>query len=119
MGARKYIPAKKAAEVQRRAPTRKYKKRGCHFRLKLYVTGPTARSTKAIANLKTVCDDYLKGRYDLEVIDIYQQPDKAYSQQIIAAPTLVRHLPLPLRRVIGDLSDTEQLLMRLEITQLE
>ena len=119
MGARKYNAARKAADLRRKEATRKDKKRGRRFRLKLYVTGPTERSTRAIQNLKTLCDDHLKGRYDLEVIDIFQQPDKAYSEQIIAAPTLVRHLPLPLRRVIGDLSDTQQLLMRLEITQAE
>jgi circadian clock protein KaiB len=82
------------------------------------VTGPTPRSTKAIANLKTLCNEHLQGRYELEIIDIFQQPDKAYSEQIIAAPTLVRHLPLPLRRVIGDLSDTKQLLTRLEVTEI-
>lgn len=84
-----------------------------HFRL--YVSGVTNRSTKAITNLKTICDAHLAGRYELEVIDIYKQPDKAYTEQIVAAPTLVKQLPAPLRRFIGDLSDTQRLLAGLEI----
>jgi circadian clock protein KaiB len=96
MAARKYTRPKKAAPAPRKS-----KRAGSKFRLKLYVTGPTARSTRAIANLKTLCNEHLQGRYELEIIDIFQQPDKAYSEQIIAAPTLVRHLTLPLRRVIA------------------
>ena len=78
--------------------------------LRLYVTGITPRSTKAIANVKEICEKYLKGRYKLEVIDIYQQPKLAQGEQIIAAPTLIKKLPLPLRRLIGDMSDTEKFL---------
>jgi circadian clock protein KaiB len=85
------------------------------YLFKLYITGATARSTKALTNLKSLCETHLPGRYDLEVIDIYQQPNKARHEQILAAPTLVKILPAPLRRFIGDLSDSEQLLAHLQI----
>jgi len=83
--------------------------------LRLYVAGLTPRSTKAIANVKEICEKYLKGRYELEVIDIYQQPKLAHGQQIIAAPTLIKKLPLPLRRLIGDMSDTERFLVGIDL----
>ena len=86
-----------------------------HYVLKLYVTGMTPRSTKAIERLKVICDEYLAGRYELEVIDIYQQPKLAQGEQIIAAPTLVKSLPLPLRRLVGDLSDKERVLVGLDL----
>lgn len=85
------------------------------YLLKLYVTGSTPRSAKAIANLKKICEEHLKGRYDLEVIDIYQQPTLAEGEQILAAPTLVKKLPPPLRRFIGDMSQTETILLGLDI----
>jgi len=81
----------------------------------LYVTGATPRSSKAIQNLKTLCEKHLTAGYELEVVDIYQQPELAAGQQIIAAPTLVRHFPLPLRKFIGDLSNTDHILV--EITR--
>jgi circadian clock protein KaiB len=81
--------------------------------LKLYTTGNTYRSSAAIANIRSLCDDYLPGRYDLEVVDIYQQPAEAVSQQIIAAPTLVKHFPRPVRRMIGDLADRQRVLVGL------
>ena len=83
--------------------------------LRLYVTGSTPRSTKAIQNIRAICEEYLRGRYDLEVIDIYQQPVLARGEQIIAAPTLIRKLPEPLRKVVGDLSNTDRVLMGLDI----
>ena len=83
--------------------------------LRLYVTGLTPRSSRAVGNLKAVCDEYLAGRYDLEVIDIYQQPALARGEQIIAAPTLIKKLPLPVRRMIGDLSDRERVLVGLDL----
>ena len=83
--------------------------------LRLYITGLTPRSSRAVKNLKTVCDEYLAGRYDLEVIDIYQQPGLARGEQIIAAPTLIKKLPLPVRRIIGDLSDRERVLVGLDL----
>ncbi len=83
--------------------------------LRLYVTGMTARSTRAVENVRTICEEHLQGRYDLEVIDIYQQPTLAKGEQIVAAPTLIKKLPLPLRRVIGDLSSTERVLVGLDL----
>jgi circadian clock protein KaiB len=81
--------------------------------LRLYVTGASAASTRAIANLKKICQERLHGRYQLEVIDIFQQPELASGEQIGAAPTLVKALPLPLRRFIGDLSRAESILVGL------
>jgi circadian clock protein KaiB len=83
--------------------------------LKLYVTGKTPRSTRAVENLRTICDEHLKGRYDLEVIDIYQQPALLAGEQIIAAPTLVKKLPLPVRRLVGDMSNRRRVLVGLDL----
>jgi circadian clock protein KaiB len=83
--------------------------------LRLYVTGTTPKSVSAIRNIRKICDEHLKGAYDLEVIDIYQQPVLAKGEQIIAAPTLLKKLPLPLRRFIGDMSNTEQILLGLDL----
>lgn len=89
--------------------------RGSNYVLRLYVTGATARSRRAIVNLDGICREYLKGRYDLEVIDVYQKPTLAKDEQIIAAPTLIRKLPLPIRRIIGDLSDRDAVLLGLDL----
>lgn len=83
--------------------------------LRLYVTGMTPRSTVALANLKAICEKHLKGRYELEVIDIYKQPQLASGEQIIATPTLIKQLPAPLRRIVGDLSDAERVLLGLDL----
>ncbi len=83
--------------------------------LRLYVTGMTPQSRRAIANIKQICEEHLKDRYRLEVIDIYQQPVLAEGEQIIATPTLVKKLPLPLRRLLGDLSNTERVLVGLDL----
>ncbi len=83
--------------------------------LRLYVTGMTPRSTRAIENVRKICEEHLEGRYDLEVIDVYQQPTLLKGEQIVAAPTLIKKLPLPLRRVIGDMSNTERVLLGLDL----
>jgi circadian clock protein KaiB len=83
--------------------------------LRLYVTGTTPRSALAIANIKGICEEHLKGRYELEVIDVYQRPALAADEQIVATPTLIRELPAPLRRLIGDLSDVDRVLMGLDL----
>lgn len=83
--------------------------------LRLYITGMTRRSMQAVANLKAVCEEYLIGRYDLEVIDIYQQPLLAKGDQIVATPTLIKKLPVPVRRMVGDLSQQERVLVGLDI----
>lgn len=81
--------------------------------LGLYVTGMTPRAVRAIRNVRAICDEHLKGGYDLEVVDLYQQPALAREAQIIAAPTLIRKLPLPLRRIIGDMSELDRVLVGL------
>ena len=83
--------------------------------LRLYVTGSTPRSALAIRNLKAICDEHLKGRYVLEVIDVYQRPKLARDEQIVATPTLIKALPTPLRRIIGDLSNVDRVLMGLDL----
>jgi circadian clock protein KaiB len=83
--------------------------------LRLYVTGSTGRSLRAIHNLKKLCEEHLSEDYDLEVIDIYNDPAAAREAQIIAAPTLVKKLPLPIRKFVGDLSDTQKILVALDI----
>ncbi|KLK88358.1 hypothetical protein SZ63_04845 [Methanoculleus sediminis] len=87
--------------------------------LRLYVTGMTPRSQKAIENIKEISEEHLAGRYDLEVIDIYQQPERAQEAQVVATPTLIKQLPLPLRKLIGDMSDKERVLVGLGIQQKE
>lgn len=89
------------------------------YTLKLYVTGTTPQSSRAIANIKKICEEHLKGRYNLEVIDLYKNPSLAAGEQIIAAPTLVKHLPPPLRRIIGDLSNTEKVMVGLDLKKIE
>lgn len=79
------------------------------------MAGATPKSVRAIANLKRICKEHLQGSYSLEVIDLYQRPQLAEGEQIIAAPTLVKALPLPLRRMIGTLSDTERVLVGLDL----
>jgi circadian clock protein KaiB len=83
--------------------------------LRLYVAGTSSKSARAVANIKEICESSLKNRYDLEVIDIYQQPVLLKGEQIVAAPTLVKKLPPPLRKFIGDMSDTERILVGLDL----
>lgn len=89
--------------------------RGVAYRLQLYVTGSTPRSLKAISNLRRLCEEHLAGDYDLEVIDMYKNPGVASAEQIIASPTLIKRLPAPLRRFVGDLSNTQKILLGLDI----
>ena len=86
--------------------------------LRLYVAGLTARSRTAISNITTICEEHLQGRYDLEVIDVFQRPILAREEQIIATPTLVKKLPAPLRRLIGDLSEREKVLVGLDLRRM-
>jgi circadian clock protein KaiB len=88
------------------------------YRLRLYVSGSTPRSTQAISSIKAMCEEHLQGRYELEVVDLYQQPHLAREVQVIAAPTLVKEMPLPLKRVIGDMRDEEKVLLGLDIQAL-
>lgn len=95
-----------------RAATRKAKPKVV---LKLYIAGSTSRSTRAIKNAKEICETHLEGRYDLDVIDLLKEPSLAKDDQILAVPTLIKRLPLPLRRVIGDLSDQDVVLVGLDL----
>jgi len=81
--------------------------------LTLYVTGATAGSLRAIANIKAVCEQHLKGRYQLEIVDVYRRPERLRRDQVVAVPTLIKKLPIPLRLLVGDLSRTEQVLQGL------
>lgn len=83
--------------------------------LRLYVAGHTEKSIRAIGNLKRICEEHLSGRYTIEVIDLVQQPQLARSDQIVALPTLVRRLPPPLKKIIGDLSNEDRVLVGLEV----
>jgi circadian clock protein KaiB len=94
-------------------------KKETYYILKLYVTGSTPQSARAIDNIRKVCEEHLKAQYSLEVIDLYKQPSLAAGEQIIAAPTLVKQLPLPLRRILGDLSNTEKVLVGLDLKKAE
>jgi circadian clock protein KaiB len=85
------------------------------WNLRLYVAGQTPRSTAALANLKKICDEHLAGRYRIEVVDLMKTPQLARDHQILAVPTLVRELPAPLKKIIGDLSNTERALLGLDL----
>lgn len=86
-----------------------------HYNLRLYVAGQTPKSLSAIANLNSICEEHLAGSYTIEVIDLLENPQLAAGDQILAVPTLVRHLPPPIKRVIGNLSNTERVLVGLDI----
>jgi len=105
---RKTGGAVSAEEWERAAPPQRYV-------LRLYVTGMNERSIQAIRNMKAICDEYLQDQYDLEVIDVYKQPALAKGEQILAVPTLVKKLPLPLRKVVGDMSQKEKVLLGLDL----
>ena len=108
------IPAKKSS------PARKMKQaaspaRQAKYVLRLYISGSTSKSALAVENIKRVCEQHLKNRYNLEVIDIYQQAHLARDEQIVAVPTLIKRLPLPLRRLIGDMSNLQKVLFGLDL----
>ncbi|HLI80838.1 MAG TPA: circadian clock KaiB family protein [Candidatus Binataceae bacterium] len=103
-------PARKSA---RKAPTSE--NGGEFWTLRLYVAGQSPRSAAAIANLRRICDTHLAGRYEVEIIDLVRHPELAKADQIVAIPTLVKKLPVPVRHIIGDLSATERVLVSLEL----
>ena len=86
-----------------------------HYTVRLYVAGTTPHALRAISYIKKICEEHLHGRYELQVIDLYQQPQLAQGEQIIAAPTLIKKLPPPLRRIIGDMSNEERILVGLDL----
>jgi circadian clock protein KaiB len=87
------------------------------FSFKLFISGASPNSARAIANLKSICEKYIHTGYELEIIDVYQQPSKAKSEQLIALPMLIKYLPLPVKRLFGDLSDTGKVLKGLGLNQ--
>ena len=101
--------------AQREVTTARRKAASSRYVLKLYVAGQSPKSVNAIVNIKKICEVNLPGRYVLDVIDLYQQPQLAQGEQVIAVPTLIRKLPQPLRRIIGDMSNTERVLAGLDI----
>ena len=109
------MKANRARPAQPKVTTAPRKAASRRYVLKLYVAGQSPKSVNAIANIRKLCETHLHGRYVLDVIDLYQQPQLAQGEQIIAVPTLIRKLPLPLRRIIGDLSNTERVLVGLDI----
>jgi circadian clock protein KaiB len=88
---------------------------GAFFELRLYIAGQTSRSLAALANLKRICEEHLQGRYRIEVIDLLEHPQLARGDQILALPTVVRKLPEPIRKLVGDLSNTENALVGLDL----
>ncbi len=86
-----------------------------NYVLRLYITGMTLRSTQAIERVRALCDEYLPGRYSLEVIDLYKQPELAQQAQLIASPTLIKESPLPLRRLVGSMTDVDRILGGLDL----
>lgn len=106
--ASKQTVTKKFARAAKRATPEQYV-------LRLYVTGMTPKSVRAIENLRAICEEYLPSHYDLEVIDIYQRPSLLQGEQIIAAPTLIKKLPEPLRRLVGDMSNKDRVLLGLDL----
>jgi circadian clock protein KaiB len=101
------------APVRKKTPSRRQTK--AKYLLRLYVTGTTGKSVRAIQNVRRICEEHLQGLYDLEVVDIYKNLPLARGDQIIAAPTLIKRLPAPLRRLIGDMSDEQRVLVGLDI----
>jgi len=101
------VPRRRAAKATPPAPEKRI--------LRLYLTGTTPASIRALTNLKRICEEHLQGLYELEVIDIYQRPHLLAGEQILAAPTLIKQLPPPLRRLVGDMSNTDQVLLGLDL----
>jgi circadian clock protein KaiB len=102
----------------RPTPSRITKRASPQYQLRLYVAGQSARSIAALSNLRKICDGHLGGRYAIEVVDLLENPHLAKGDEIIAIPTLVRRLPPPMRKIIGDLSNVERVLLGLEVVKL-
>ena len=109
-------PLREAKPTKKR-PAKKAKKK--LWELRLYVAGQTPKSLEAFANLKAICEEHMPGHYEIEVIDLLKNPQLAKGDQIIAIPTLVRKLPEPIRKIIGDLSNTERVLVGLDLRPLQ
>src|SRR5215475_8743375 len=101
---------------RKKSKVKKAKRPRMMYELSLYITGRTPRSAASLQNLRDICREYLSGRFELRVVDIYQQPQLARDAQIVAAPTLIKSLPLPIRRLVGDLSNRKQVLLALGLS---
>lgn len=112
------MAAKKSASPKKRAPAKPVTQTPEKWELRLYVAGQTQKSLRAFANLNVLCEKHLQGRYRIEVIDLLEHPHLARGAQIVAVPTLVVNLPEPVRKIIGDLSDTERVLVGLALQQV-
>lgn len=108
-------PARAASVSKRISRTPARSAQDEFWRLRLYVAGQSPRSTAAIRNLRAICDAHLPGRYEVEIVDLMRHPEQARTDQIVAIPTLVKKLPVPVRHIIGDLSATERVLISLEL----
>jgi circadian clock protein KaiB len=106
---------KKRATAKATRPTGAEKPNSGHWDLRLYIAGQSQKSLAALANLQRLCDEHLRGKYRIEVIDLVKNPQLAAGDQILAIPTLVRNLPVPVRKIIGDLSNTERTLVGLDL----
>jgi len=106
-------------KIKSSTPAQKKKKKLETYVLRLYVAGQTPKSMTALANLKKICAEYLEGRYQIQVVDLLKNPQLASGDQILAVPTLVRRLPEPIRKIIGDLSNTERVLIGLDLVPLK
>jgi circadian clock protein KaiB len=113
---RKSSSPKKTARKAAAGPATKAKTNGEHWNLRLYVAGQTPKSLQAFANLKRLCDEHLADRYNIEVVDLMREPQRAQLDQIVALPTLVRKLPEPIKRVIGDLSNADKVKIGLDFS---
>ena len=111
----KSTPMKKSRRPTNGRPPQGASEESARWNLRLYVAGQTPRSLTAFKNLKDICEEYLKGKYHIEVVDLMENPTLARGDQILAVPTLVRKLPQPIRKIIGDLSNTERVLVGLDI----
>lgn len=89
--------------------------RSGRFKLRLFVAGSSPRSIRAVSNIRSICEEHLSGRYDLEVVDLYRRPELAMKEQLLAAPTLVKDLPPPARKIVGDMSDRRKVMLGLNI----
>ena len=108
----------KRVQTTARANGQRQAKKADFWALRLYVAGQTPKCITAFANLKKICEEHLQGRYDIEIVDLLKQPQLARGEQIVAVPTLVRKLPPPMRKIIGDLSNTERVLVGLDLRPL-
>lgn len=113
--ARKGGEYRSTIEFAKLAARTKADNRGPRYQLRLYIAGVNPKSSLAIANVRRICEEHLAGRYELEVVDLYQDPVLSKGEQIVAVPTLIKRLPAPLRKFIGDMSDVERILVGLDL----